>query len=106
MDPGTPAGVTKEILARVVLKCPRQIEAGITRVSGKPSGKLVRNAALLAALACVVLAISGKPQAALEIAIRADSGHALLRLGFASVSVAFDSGQECPNSNACAGSIL
>ncbi|MDP5281249.1 hypothetical protein Q9Q95_20150 [Sphingomonas sp. DG1-23] len=75
-------------------------------MSGKPSRKSARNAILLAALACVALATFGKPQAALDIAVREEGGHALLRLGFASVSIAFDFGQECPNSNACAGSIL
>lgn len=73
---------------------------------GNGSGKLARNAVLLAALACAAVAFAGKPQAALDVAIREQGGHALLRLGFATVSVAFDFGQECPNSNACRGAIL
>jgi hypothetical protein len=85
---------------------PRNKLAGNTNVSGKQSGKLARNAVLLLALISGLLAFGGKPQASLDIAVRQQGGHALLRLGFASVSVAFDSGQKCPNSNACAGSIL
>ncbi len=73
------------------------------QVFGNRSGKLARNAVLLAVLLCAVLAFGGKPQAALDIAVREQSGHALLRLGFASISLAFDFGQKCPNSNACAG---
>ncbi|TGX54264.1 hypothetical protein E5A73_09150 [Sphingomonas gei] len=61
---------------------------------------------MLAALACALLAFSGKPQAALDVAVRQSRGHALVRLGFATVSVAFDFGHDCPNSDACAGSIL
>jgi hypothetical protein len=80
--------------------------AGIRQVFGNRSGKLARNAVLLAVLLCAALAFGGKPQAALDIAVREQSGHALLRLGFASISLAFDFGQKCPNSNACAGAIL
>lgn len=76
------------------------------RVFGKRSGKLARNAVLVAVLLCALLALGRKPQAVLDIAVRQDSGHALLRLGFASISLAFDFGQKCPNSNACAGAIL
>jgi hypothetical protein len=47
----------------------------------------------------------GKPQATVEFVLREQGGHALLRLGFATVSIAFDSGHFCPNSDACAGSI-
>jgi hypothetical protein len=61
---------------------------------------------LLTALACAAVVFGGKPQAGLDVAIHETGGHALLRLGFASVSVAFESGQKCPDSNACAGSIL
>ena len=75
------------------------------QVFGNRSGKLARNAVLLTVLLCAVLAFGGKPQAVLDIAVREQSGHALLRLGFASISLAFDFGQECPNSNACAGAI-
>ena len=73
---------------------------------GNRSGKLARSAVLLAVLLCAALAFGGKPQAALDIAVREQSGHALLRLGFASISLAFDFGQECPKSNACAGAVL
>lgn len=75
-------------------------------MSGKPSGKLVRNAVLLGALASVALAFSGKPQAAFDLTVRAHSGHALLSVGFASIRLAFDFGQECPDSNACTGTLL
>jgi hypothetical protein len=61
---------------------------------------------LLAALVCAAAAFSAGPKAGLELAVRQQSGHALLRLGFATVSVAFDFGRECSNSNACAGSLL
>jgi hypothetical protein len=47
----------------------------------------------------------GKPQATVEFVLREQGGHALLRLGFATVSIAFDSGHFRPNSDACAGSI-
>jgi hypothetical protein len=67
---------------------------------------LARNAVLLAALASGLVAFAGKPQATLEVALREQGGHALLRLGFATVSIAFDSGHACPNSHACAGPIL
>ncbi|WP_029935623.1 hypothetical protein [Sphingomonas sp. UNC305MFCol5.2] len=76
------------------------------QVFGNRSGKLARNAVLLAALVCAALAFAGKPQAMLDVAVRENSGHALLRLGFASISLAFDFGQKCPNSNACTGAIL
>lgn len=76
------------------------------QVFGNRSGKLVRNTVLLVVLLCALLVFGGKPQAALDIAVREQSGHALLRLGFASISLAFDFGQKCPNSNACAGAIL
>lgn len=75
-------------------------------MSGKPSGRVARNAVLLGALACAAAAFAGKPQAALDVAVRAESGHALLRLGFVSISLAFDFGQKCSNSNACAGAFL
>jgi hypothetical protein len=80
--------------------------AGNARMSGKRDGKLVRKAVLLVALACAAVAFGGKPQAALDVAVRAGSGHALLRLGSASVSLAFDFGQKCSNSNACTGILL
>jgi len=79
---------------------------GITQVFGKERGKLVRNAALLTALACMAVAFGGTPRAALDVAIRETGGHALLRFGAATVSVAFDFGQECAKSNACSGAIL
>lgn len=75
-------------------------------MTGKPSGKLVRNAVLLGALAFAALAFSGRPQAAFDLTVRAQSGHALLRIGFASVRLAFDFGQECPDSNACPAALL
>jgi hypothetical protein len=80
--------------------------AGNARMSGKRDGKLARKAVLLAAFACAALAFGGKPQAALDVAVRAESGHALLRLGAASISLAFDFEQKCSNSNACTGAIL
>lgn len=61
---------------------------------------------LLGALACATAAFAGKPQAVLDVAVRAESGHALLRLGFVSISLAFDFGQKCSNSNACTGALL
>lgn len=61
---------------------------------------------LLGALACAALAFGGKSRAAIDVAVHAQSGHALLRLGFVSISLAFDFGQECPNSNACTGALL
>jgi len=67
---------------------------------------LARSAVLLAVLLCAALVFGGKPHAALDIAVREQSGHALLRLGFASISLAFDFEQECPKSNACAGAVL
>jgi hypothetical protein len=67
---------------------------------------LARKAALLAAFACAALAFGARPQATLAVAVRAQSGHALLRLGTASIRVAFDFGQKCSNSNACTGAIL
>ncbi|ATY32016.1 hypothetical protein CVN68_08530 [Sphingomonas psychrotolerans] len=75
-------------------------------MSGNQRGKLARNAVLLAALAAAILVFGGKPQATLDVAIRAQGGHAMLRLGSASVRIAFDSGHACPNPNACAGSVL
>ena len=75
-------------------------------MSRSRSGKLARNAVLLGALACAAAAFAGKPQAALDVAVRAESGHALLRIGFASIRVAFDFGQKCSNSNACTGALL
>ena len=73
---------------------------------GKRSGRLARNAVLLGALACAATAFADTPKAVLDVAIGRESGHALIGLGFASVRFAFDSGQSCSNSNACAGSIL
>jgi len=61
---------------------------------------------LLAAFACAALVFGGKPEAGLDVAVRAESGHALLRLGVASISLAFDFGQKCSNSDACTGAIL
>lgn len=75
-------------------------------MSGKGYKELARSAVLLGALACAVAAFGGKPQAALDVAVRAESGHALLRLGFVSISLAFDFGQKCSNSNACTGAFL
>lgn len=106
MDPGTSAGVTSDILARLLLNYSRYFEARITQVSGKGRGKLARNAVLLVALACAPLAFSGRPRAILDIAVRAESGHALFQIGAASIRIAFEFGQECPNSNACAGTLL
>ena len=93
-------------MARLLLRDPDKRRAGITRVSGKPSGKLARNAVLLGLFACAALAFGGKPRAALDVTVRAQSGHALVSLGFASIRVAFDFGHDCPESNACTGTLL
>jgi hypothetical protein len=89
-----------------MLMLPRIVRTGITQVCGKQPGKLARNAGLPIALACVALAFCGSPRAALDVAVRAQSGHALLQLGSASIKVTFDFGQKCPNSNACTGALL
>ncbi|NIJ20752.1 hypothetical protein FHS95_002444 [Sphingomonas naasensis] len=98
--------MTKEVWHESCSTILHKQEAGITAVSGKPSGKLVRNAVLLGALASAAMAFSGKPQAVFDLTVRAHGGHALLSIGFASISLAFDFGHECSKSNACAGALL
>jgi hypothetical protein len=60
---------------------------------------------LLIAVACALGALA-PATLALDIGLTARTGHAALRLGVASVSVAFDFGQECSKSNGCGGAIL
>jgi hypothetical protein len=80
---------------------PVEEERGKTPVFRGPSAKLAKRAALLLAIACAAGALASTPRAALDLAVRRDSGHALLRLGFASISIAFDFGQRCSKSNGC-----
>ncbi|HVJ01357.1 MAG TPA: hypothetical protein VM662_04190 [Sphingomonas sp.] len=57
--------------------------------------------ALLAVFACTALAMLRVPAAALDVSVTRSGAWALLRIGFATVRIAFDSGQECPKSNKC-----
>ena len=70
------------------------------------SGRKTRKALLAVAAAGALVAFSSAKPVAIDLALHATSGHALLRLGFASVEFVFDSGQECPNPNGCSGRIL
>ncbi|MBO9623674.1 MAG: hypothetical protein J7500_13285 [Sphingomonas sp.] len=56
---------------------------------------------LLAAFACTALAMLRVPATALDVSVTRNGAWALLRIGFATVRIAFDSGQECSKSNGC-----
>ena len=60
---------------------------------------------LLIAAACAMLAALGTQPAALDISVTRGGAAALLRVGFASVRIAFESGQECSESDICPGGI-
>lgn len=61
----------------------------------------------LIAAACGLMMVAPAWQPAIDVAVHANhGGHALLRLGAASVSIAFDSGHECPKSNGCGRAAL
>lgn len=60
---------------------------------------------LLAVAAAAMLAMLGAQPAALDIAVTRDGASALLRVGFASVRIAFDSGQECSKPDKCSGGL-
>jgi hypothetical protein len=66
-----------------------------------------RSKALLAlAAAGALLAFSSARPLDIDLTLRATSGHALIRFGFASIKFVFDSGRECSNPNGCAAPIL
>ena len=70
-----------------------------------PSDKLARKALLVLAMAGAA-ALWSPSGWGIDVALNgARGGHALLRLGFATVRVAFDFGQECSESNGCKGAI-
>lgn len=71
-----------------------------------PSDKLARKTLLLVALAGAALGMQVAKPVALDLAFGRTSGHALLQIGFASFRLAFDSGQECSESNSYAGVAL
>jgi len=60
---------------------------------------------LLAAMLCAGLALLRVPSAALDLSVGPGSARALLRIGFASIRIAFDSGQACPKADGCAGAV-
>jgi hypothetical protein len=71
--------------------------ARFRRLIGKSKAALLLVAVVLA-LAC------GMPGGAdLDVRMDQAGGHALLQLGLATISVAFESGRSCSNSNSCAG---
>lgn len=53
----------------------------------------------------VVAVLRAQPPAALEIAVRDRGVHAMLRIGFASVSLVFDSAQDCSKPGSCAAAL-
>ena len=67
-----------------------------------------RGKALLAfAAAAALVAFSSSQPFAIDVSLSGKAGgHALVRLGFASIKLVFDSGQKCPNPNACTGTLL
>ena len=71
-----------------------------------PSDRLARKTLLLIAVAGAALGIHLAKPVALDLAFGRSSGHALVQIGFASFRLAFDSGQECPESNSYSGSAL
>ncbi|AJP72160.1 hypothetical protein [Sphingomonas hengshuiensis] len=84
-------------MARVLLFPSDQEEAGV-RWRDRRTGLGI----VLAALLVVALARPVAP-AALEIGVQAHAVDARLRIGFASIAIAFDSGHYCPESDGCAG---
>jgi hypothetical protein len=62
---------------------------------------LARQALLLIALAGAALGIHVSRPVSLDLALGRTGGHALVRIGFASLRLAFDSGQGCSESNTC-----
>lgn len=72
-----------------------------------PTPHKSRIAALAVAVAAA-LAVAGATRAPahVDIAIAATGTRALVRIGFATVSVAFDSGQDCPKADGCGGAAL
>ena len=59
---------------------------------------------LLLAGACACAALSPRAPLGLDIAVEGSrSSHATVSLGFATLKLAFDSGQQCPNSDTCQG---
>jgi hypothetical protein len=75
-------------------------------MSGKRNEKSVRGTVLIILLLCMALTMGDKPKAMLDVAMGPEHGRALLQLGAASISIAFDFGQKCSNPNACVGAIL
>lgn len=70
-----------------------------------PSDKLARKALLVLALAGAAACWS-PVGLGVDVAVHgAKGGHALLRLGLATIRIAFDFGQECSKSNGCDGPI-
>jgi hypothetical protein len=63
---------------------------------------------LLLAAACALPGMTVSRPIALDIAFDGsrNGGHAVLQLGFASVRLAFESGQACPNPDSCARGLL
>ncbi|MGK6355966.1 hypothetical protein ACMGDH_12190 [Sphingomonas sp. DT-207] len=61
---------------------------------------------LLVAAGCIALALFRAPPAALDISVTQSGAWALLRIGFASIRIAFDSGQECSKSDRCTAPLL
>jgi len=71
-----------------------------------PSDKLARKTLLLLAMACAALSVSVAKPLMFDLALGRTSSHALVQIGFASIRLAFDSGQKCPNANSCTGGML
>ena len=59
-------------------------------------------AMLLIAIAAAVLAVARGPAPVLDVTVTNERAGAMLRIGFASVRIMFDSGRDCPDSNGCA----
>lgn len=66
-----------------------------------PSDKLARQTLLLIALAGAAMGIHASRPVSLDLAFGRTGGHALVQIGFASLRLAFDSGQDCSKSNTC-----
>lgn len=68
-----------------------------------PNKKISAFVLLVLALA---LAVMTPGALRIDLGFAGKGGHALFQIGFASIELAFDFGQECPNSNSCGGALL
>jgi hypothetical protein len=67
------------------------------------SGRGIRRGALVAA--AILLLCTFRSPIGVDLRVDGAGGHAVLKLGMASLRIAFDSGRACPKSNTCRAAI-